>query len=59
MAIYHIASYLDRLFYGFSDGFLLDVRDNLNNDDVKVNNGSELDTNSPSILDRYFNDQVM
>ena len=58
IAIYHIISYLDRLFYSFSDGFLLDVRDNRNNDDVEVSNWGELDTGSASIFDCYFDDEV-
>ena len=49
MAIYHVISYSDRPFYSFSDGFLSDVCDNRNNDDVEVNNGGELDTNTASI----------
>ena len=57
MAIYHVISNLDRLFYSFSDGFLLDVRDGWNNKYVEVNGG---DTNSISgrIFNRYFNDEV-
>ena len=49
---------LDRLFYSFSDGVLSDVRDNWNNDNVQVNDGGELDTNSGSgIFDRYLEDE--
>ena len=58
MVIYHFISYLDRLFYSFSDGFLSDVRDNWNNDNVEVNNSVELYTNSASIFDHYFDDEV-
>ena len=43
-------------FYSFSDKFLSAVRENQNNNDVEVNDGGELDTNSASIFDCYFDD---
>ena len=50
--IYHVTSYLDRLFYCFSDGFCR-MYDNLNYDNVEVNNGCELDTNNAIVFDHY------
>ena len=58
MGIYHVISYLDGLFYSFSDRFLSDVHGHQTNHDVEVNDCGELDTNSASIFDHYFDDEV-